>query len=419
MIDTRKAKSKVMMGLLLMIIAALSHSQAAGVVQPTSNLFAKLIEIFPQSEGFFVASAFKVDSTFSPDAMRLLDAPRIIVNSPKGVHRATQRLNDVGSFTVVEKKIYFISNKGAPAGYRGILVIVEHEGERKEIQFLTPNQNRWMIWAKRKYFPNLSAPFAKALRNYAVQVSDYLKAIDEDQFDAPEPKAVALGLDDNLDFYAEPPPYVIDPFGDYLKLLDANREIKTDLLSGVTAFAPTQASIEWLIAHRTNDLFENKEISMLQREFRSFIQRGGEFNHIRTLTPIVFATLDPGTYFFAVGKRGRIRFGYELPREQVKAAEKRGVKLARANHALLFPGERILAAGEFEVEVDSDSGEQKQRKIVMVNASSGHYFYSNKAKTIRQDISSRSNYYFLSIGQFLKKLDEMAIPYKGALVEKM
>ena len=52
MIDPRKAKSKVMIGLLLIAMAALSHSQAAGVVQPTSNLLVKLIEIFPQSEGF-------------------------------------------------------------------------------------------------------------------------------------------------------------------------------------------------------------------------------------------------------------------------------------------------------------------------------------------------------------------------------
>ncbi len=419
MIDPRKAKSKVMIGLLLIAMAAVSHSQAAGVVQPTSNLLVKLIEIFPQSEGFFVASAFKVDATFFPDAMRLLDAPRIIVNRPKGVHQATQRLNDVGSVTVVDKKNYLIADKGAPVGYRGILVTVEHEGERKEIQFLTPNQNRWLIWAKRKYFPNLSAPFAKALRNYAVQVSEYLKAIEEERFDAPEPKAMALGLDSDLDFYAEPPAYVIEIFGDYLKLLHANKEIEIELLSGVTAFAPTRATIDWLIAHRTNDLFENKEISMLQREFRSFIQRGGDFNQIRTLTPEVFATLDAGTYFFAVGKGGRIRFGYELPRAQVKAAEKRGIKLARANHALLFPGERILAAGEFQVAVGSDAGEQKQRKIVMVNTSSGHYFYSNKAKTIRRDISIRSDYYFLCIGQFLKKLDEVGIPYKGALLEKM
>jgi len=42
-----------------------------------------------------------------------------------------------------------------------------------------------------------------------------------------------------------------------------------------------------------------------------------------------------------------------------------------------------------------------------------------KAKTIRRDISMRSDYCFLSIGQFLKKLDEMGIPYKGALLEKM
>jgi len=29
-----------------------------------------------------------------------------------------------------------------------------------------------------------------------------------------------------------------------------------------------------------------------------------------------------------------------------------------------------------------------------------------------------SDYYFLCIGHFLKKLDEMGIPYKGALLEK-
>ncbi len=36
----------------------------------------------------------------------------------------------------------------------------------------------------------------------------------------------------------------------------------------------------------------------------------------------------------------------------------------------------------------------------------------------RREISIRSDYYFLCIGQFLKKLDEMGMPYKGAVLEK-
>lgn len=420
MIVHEKTKTKAMVGLLLVLIASLSCLQVANLGGQQSNLLATLDGIFPETEGFFVASAFKVDETFSPGAMRLLGAPRIIVNDPKAIHQAPQRLNDSDSLTVVEVEEYLISSKeSSPVGYWGILVTLEHEGERKDVQFLTHNLNRWLIWAKRKYFPNLSAPFAEALRKYAVQVSDYLKAIDENRLDAPEPKAVALALDESLDFYAEPPPYVIEGYDEYKGFLHRYDEIKIELLRGITGFIPTRASIDWLIEHRTEDLFENKEVTMLQREFRSFIERGGDFYQIRTLTPEVFATLEPGIYFFAVGKQGRVRFGYELPREQVIAAEKRGVKLARANHALLFPGERVLAAGEFEVELDSDSGKQGRRKIVLINTASGHYFYSNKTKTIRQDISVRSDYYFLSIGHFLMKLDEMGIPYDGALLEKM
>jgi hypothetical protein len=111
---------------------------------------------------------------------------------------------------------------------------------------------------------------------------------------------------------------------------------------------------------------------------------------------------------------GTVRFGRELLREEVKRLEKEtGRKVARANHAFLFPGEPVLTAGAFFIARDS------LPHLVEVNGQSGHYFYSNVTPTIREDIAVRSNSYLLTLGHFFRALDRLGIPYDGILIRKL
>ena len=153
---------------------------------------------------------------------------------------------------------------------------------------------------------------------------------------------------------------------------------------------------------------------MLQYEYQKFFARGGDVRVMFTLTAEVAKTLKPGEYFYGVSPSGKIRCGYEIPREEVDRIEREtGKKVARANHAFLFPGEPLLTAGAFFVE-----GEDVPR-ITHVNAHSGHYFYSNVSGTIRHDIAVRSNQYVLTLGHFFRALDRLGISYDSVLISKM
>ena len=153
---------------------------------------------------------------------------------------------------------------------------------------------------------------------------------------------------------------------------------------------------------------------MLQHEYREFLEHGGDIGIMDTLTERGFDTLQAVEYFFAVGANGTIRFGRELLREEAMRIEKEtGAKVPRGNHAFLFPGEPLLTAGAFFVEVDDSV------RIVEVNAQSGHYFYSNVTPTIREDIAVRSDYYLSTLGHFFNALDSLAIPYQRVLITKL
>ena len=135
---------------------------------------------------------------------------------------------------------------------------------------------------------------------------------------------------------------------------------------------------------------------------------------LRTLTSEVFTTLEPGEYFFVVGLSGKIRFGRELLREEVERLEKKtGKEVPRANHAFLFPGEPVLAAGAFFIE------ERESPYLARVNAHSGHYFYSNVTATIRKDIVERSDEYLMTLGYFFRALDRQGIAYDSVLISKL
>jgi hypothetical protein len=214
--------------------------------------------------------------------------------------------------------------------------------------------------------------------------------------------------------YASDVPYIIEGYQNYKDFLYSYAEIDLDFINGVTAFVPTDETLQWFRDNAPQEAYPNKEEAKFEEEIREFFERGGDLRVIQTLTKEGFDTLQAGEYFYAVSPTYKIRFGRELLREEVnRIEEETGKKVPRANHAFLFPGEAILTAGAFWIDIE------RENRLVKVNAQSGHYFYSNVSPTIREDISERSDHYLKTLGHFFKALDNMQIPYDNILISKL
>ncbi|MDH3890760.1 MAG: hypothetical protein OEV49_06715 [candidate division Zixibacteria bacterium] len=282
-----------------------------------------------------------------------------------------------------------------------------------DIQLCTVQQNRYLIWLHRVASDGWFLENKSYRTKYEAAVYQYLMSLDADSVHRP-PVATEFDLPALFDLYAEPPDYVIQGYQNYKDFLHAHAELTTEFASGITAFVPTVRTLEWMKENAPREAFPNKEAAKLQEEYSKFFRRGGDPGVLQTLTRAGFDGLQSGEYFFAVGLNGTIRFGRELLREEVDRIEKEtGRKVPRANHAFLFPGEPLLTAGAFFID------ERAEQKLVKVNAQSGHYFYSNIAETIRDDIATRSDHYLLTLGHFFIALDRLGIEYEGILISKL
>jgi len=281
------------------------------------------------------------------------------------------------------------------------------------IWFGAIQQLRWLIWQRSLIAANNDVIDRR--RRYAAAVSDYLQQIDSGLPDASPPRAIDFGLPEREDFYAEPPGYVIEGYANYKEYLHDHEGISTDFAHGIRGFIPTDSLRGAMIDSARPVAYPNKERPMLQREFRQFVDRGGDMRVLSTLTRAGFDTLAAGEYFFAVGVDGTVRFGRELLREDVDRMEQEtGRKVPRANHAFLFPGEPVLTAGAFFIDRMED-----RPRIREVNAQSGHYFYSNISPTVREDIAVGSNAYLLTLGHFFASLERLGIPCDDVLIRKL
>jgi len=381
-----------------------------------------LKETFPEEDGFIVSGPLAPPLIFRHIFAKnpyniLYDTPRIICPSISQLETAIIKIKKYSNFyDSISMSFLHIEQPGNDhlTGYRGGLELILINDEMYFVQFLTLQQLRFLIWAGQHldYYPIHDTN--KMLGKYALAVSDYFYEIDKGNLEAPEPKAVDFGLDEKYDLYAPAPDYVIQGYQNYKDYLKSHAEIITSKLSEILAFVPTESGLERLKSEAPDIAYPNKEFPLLQEEFRKFIRRGGKMSYMRTLTKKVFDTLKSAEYFFAVGLSGKVRFGRELLREEVKLIEQQtGQKPARANHAFLFVGEPILTAGAFFIENEDDP------RIVEVNTQSGHYFYSNITSTIREDVAERSNDYFMTIGHFFRALDSLEIEYHNVLLRKL
>ena len=315
---------------------------------------------------------------------------------------------------ILEAYVEDPQDRGLP-GYRGTLLEVRTGNESDTVQVLTVQQVRWLIWARHVLFDAPDTVNPEALERYATAVSDHLYDVDMGFGSRVPPVAEDYGLPQDLDVYAPAPDFVIQGYANYKAYLEDHRVIYREFAKGILSFIPGDSLLEVIISEAPKEAYPNKEASRLQEEYREFFRRGGDPRVMATLTEVGFDALRAGEYFFAVGITGRIRFGRELLREEVMGIEDRtGRKVPRANHAFLFPGEPLLTAGAFFVEIENG-----EPRLAEVNAQSGHYFYSNVSESIRVDITERSDDYLMTLGHFLQSLDALGIPYESVLITKM
>lgn len=297
------------------------------------------------------------------------------------------------------------------AGFRGVLAELQLDGQTCSVLVLSENENRWLVWVRDVRSRGIADVESGAFARYAVAVSDHLHGQR-----AQAPHAEDFDLPPAADLYPPRPDYVIQGYQNYLDFLYSHAELHTRFADGILAFVPGDSLRDAMTDDPPPAAWPNKEEPVIQHEYRTFFERGGDTSALRTLNAARLQTLVPGEYFFCVGVSGRVRFGYELPREAVERVEREtGRKLPRANHAFLFPGEPVLCAGAFFVEADGAG----TRHITEVNAQSGHYFYSNVSPTVREDIARRSDGYVMTLGHFLAALDRLGIDHRRLVMSKM
>lgn len=423
-VETHRMRSRLTS--LTLFFLLLSATAAAGPNDPIEGQeFARLLgaqdtafqngltTLFPDTEGYAILGPLDPEMAESGPAASAYHSVRILCPNWDAFTAGLKVLSRSDSVQWIDS-CYLKPCDGRLPGYRGIIAALAWEGSTRILQLSTVQQTRWLIWA-RKLMRQFRLDLTEgSLASYAQAASAYLSAVDHGDSTATAPRAADFGLPDSVDFYAPPPDYVIAGYQQYKDFLHDHAGIRTEFASGILAFVPTDSLLTTLMADAPQTAYPNKEAPMLQSEYRKFLKRGGDPRIVQTLTRARLDTLAPGEYFFAVGLTGKIRFGRELLREEVRRLEEEtGRRVPRANHAFLFPGEPILTAGAFVI------GSGQPPRIVEVNAQSGHYFYSNVTATIRDDIAIRSNEYLLTLGHFFRALERLGIPGDGILIRKL
>ncbi|GAB4326247.1 MAG: hypothetical protein Kow0074_20590 [Candidatus Zixiibacteriota bacterium] len=386
---------------------AVGLSSAEGA-EPLTPLMETLGEVFPQGKGWFLEGPLGAAPGTPENAVPYFEQPRVVLPNVDAVQPALGRLYAASSRLPLRKVHRYDEKpnaKGLP-GFRGIWCETEDETQ-VGFAILTPNQNRFLIWARDAFYPafQVDSIEPKVRDWYARSVSEYLASLELGVPGSYPPKAEERLLPEWFDLYPPAPKPVIADDQRYIEFLLLQSEIRFWDWSGIVAFVPTNETLNRLITSAPDSVFSNDEPFLIQEQFRKWQAEGGRAVRVNDLTKAGFDTLAAGEYMFAVDRFGRIRIarGGE-PGQPGKYVQ---------SHALLFPGSDVLAAGWMGIR-------QRERVNIIhsVDAFSKTYFYSPYRETIRTDMTDRSNEYSLTLGHFFESLKTLGISTEGVLIRK-
>lgn len=390
-----------------------------------SHVLKSLERIFPESMGFRVHAPMEPVGGTCEDMTRLVSAFRVIVPENVTVGEAARRFTAGDSpfirYIEIEKDTDFLPV--LPVGYAGVPVTAKLDKKIFDVHFLTVNMDRWLIWARTCYFPVWKGDRDTAIQEYAAEVSQYLRRTDFGDNKPPELDPSKVGAPQKSDLFGG---YKSERQGvaEYQQFVSANMEMDIDPVEGVMSFTAAPGAVEWMIDHRGKEPFEDMNQGDLQRTFYNFVMDGRNFQELKTLTPEVLATLDPGIYFYAVDRYGRVRV-CSMRLDPRKGQEGLWEERLKSYECLLFPGQDVAAAGEFEVVSEGQALQASLKetavpthRISAVNAFSSYYFYRSDDKNLEKQIQRRSDDYLRTVGHFLKALEGMGIEPVGVHVSK-
>ncbi len=414
-----------------LLLPASGHCQLAGTRPDDLNfsegltVIKSLETIFPDGKGFRVQAPLEPAGGTNEDFARLVRAFRVIVPHDVTVTEAARMLISGSSpFTrVIDTEQHTGFLPGLPVGYAGAPVTAKLGKKVIDIHFLTVNMDRWMIWARECYFPIWKGDRDLPIQEYAAVVSQYLRKTDFGEDKPPELKASSVGAPDKADLFGK---YNDQRRGvaEFEELAASSREMELDVAEGVTAFKAGGGAVEWLIEHREKTTFSDRNQSDIQRAFYDFMDEGRDTQELRALTAEVLRDLDPGWYFYAVDKYGRVRFG-PMPCGRGTDRDCLWRERLKSYECLLFPGQEIVAAGELEVTVEDEVLEASLEGaaapapgIAAVNSFSSYYYYRPDANNLERTFRSSSDRYLRQVGHLFDALTEMGIDMEGVEVSK-
>jgi hypothetical protein len=383
---------------------------AARDIRP--SIIASLEKIFPPEEGYYVGLPLRPSGRVGAEAASVLRAYRIVVGDSCRIYEALQHFGfENSAFRILdfEAALRTARTSGIP-GYRGISVRAVYEGKEVRLQVLTVNMDRWLLWARDHYFASMGRKKNNSVRRYAVKLSDYLYRR-ENALEATLPLPSDDGLKPSFRFMADSAggnpgnPVEREECRD---ALERHRALRHKMFKGEEEVEAGQKEADWLIRHRPRASLSVLDDYRMQRLYQDFLDAGGSLHGIHALSASVFAGLPDGTYSFALDEVGRVRFARETGPESVSPA-----------HAILFPGEKILAAGRFTVTGESgEGGDSGGKRIASIDIDSQDFFYRCGAKHLERDLKKSSDEVFFRVGHVLAALDRMQIPYQGARLKK-
>lgn len=393
----------------------LGASSGARSARPVTPLMQTLMSVFPEERGWFVDGPLGVADSIPEKALAIFTQPRVIVPDIDALQIAVGKLFAAsGQFAI--KKIDRYDEKpgidGLP-GFRGIWCEAE-DNSLVGFSILTPNQDRFLIWARDNYFRALKVDSMEGkIRDwYARSVSEYLASIDFKVPDNPIPDAAERQLPAWMELYPAAPPTDASSGDKLSEFMAANAEIKIWGWGGLTAFIPAQSAIDRFISSATDTLYADQNAVLFQDEYRRFLEAGGTPDQVIALTRRTFDSLPSGLYGFAVDAYGRVRIARRAT-AQMRSASESAAPVAQAGHDMLFPGSGVLTAGIMEITRNND-----QEAIKVITTRSESYFYSRISPSLREDVTRNSETYLLSLGHLFASLKSMQILLDGVLIRK-
>ncbi len=335
----------------------------------------------------------------SSDSLRpLLDAVRVVFPDHKSFAKAAMespRLN------LIVGQI----------GFRGNLFEFDSSDIKGLVMYISPHQNRYLIWMRHFTSLGWNTVNSVKLRRYAVNISDHFLRLDSRGVLETPPSCAGYRIPETLDLLPPLPALVIAREKDFLDSLKAYNMITTGFFTGDSVIIAVREVIDIFKNLAPRMAFPDKEEFLLQRDFISFLEKGGNFSLFKTLDSLTLASMPPGEYKFAVGLNGDIR----LAPRYLKAASKgpsANTEKFEISESLLFPGDPVMSAGILTIK------DNQRQRISHFNILSKHYFFSPYQPTFSDILAQRSNDYLLSLGYLFKALDELKINYEGARISK-